>query len=63
MQYEITYSQSALKSLCKLDRVVAQRMVLAIGHRREVYRLQRPAALVHDRRPIVPDKPRPHPMG
>ena len=38
VQYEITYSQSALNSLRKLDRVVAQRMVLAIGHRREVYR-------------------------
>lgn len=38
VQYEITYSQSALTSWRKLDRVIAQRMVLAIGHRREVYR-------------------------
>lgn len=30
MQYEITYAQSALKSLRKLDRVVARRILRAI---------------------------------
>lgn len=32
MQYEITYAQSALKSLRKLDRIVARRILRAIDH-------------------------------
>lgn len=32
MQYEITYAQSALKSLRKLDRTIARRILHAIDH-------------------------------
>lgn len=39
MRYEITYAQSALKSLRKLDRGIAQRILRAID------------ALAHDPRP------------